>query len=479
MPLGAREFRPPIESTLRAWEHRKLESCRRFAETRRMKPPRPICLVFGLLCLLPDAGGETVKDREGAVRADKAKLESSTRWIYNDVAAGFVEAKRTGKPLMVVLRCVPCLACMGIDTEVLVENPAVTPLMDRFVRVRLINANALDLSRFQFDYDLSFTTLFFNADGTIYGRYGSWEHQRDPQNAATATFAAALEGALKIHAAYPGNKTALAGKQGEPSRYRTPVDMPGLQEKYGPDLNWNGQVVKSCVHCHQIGDAMRLEIRDKRKPLPLSLIYPHPAPETIGIRLDASVPTQIADITPGSPAEGAGLRAGDVFLALSGQPLISAADVSWVLHHAPDSGGRLVALARRGDKTADVEITLPAGWRTNSDISRRVGTWPMRAMAFGGMKLEELPEDERRRLGIPDGKLALFAKHVGQYGKHALAKQKGWKKGDVLLSVDGSDEHRTESQLIGQMIRGHKPGDLVPAEVLRGNQRIELKIPVQ
>jgi len=46
---------------------------------------------------------------------------------------------------------------------------------------RVINANALDLSLFQFDYDLSFSTLFFNADRSIYGRYGSWSHQKGCQ----------------------------------------------------------------------------------------------------------------------------------------------------------------------------------------------------------------------------------------------------------------------------------------------------------
>ena len=67
--------------------------------------------------------GEAVKDREGAVRGDKAKLESDARWNYNDVDAGFRLAKQTGKPLLVILRCIPCMSCMGIDTSVL-EEPA-------------------------------------------------------------------------------------------------------------------------------------------------------------------------------------------------------------------------------------------------------------------------------------------------------------------------------------------------------------------
>ena len=28
-------------------------------------------------------------------------------WIYNDIAAGFAEARTTGKPLLVTVRCVP------------------------------------------------------------------------------------------------------------------------------------------------------------------------------------------------------------------------------------------------------------------------------------------------------------------------------------------------------------------------------------
>ena len=88
------------------------------------------------------------------MRNDRATLEYDARWIYNDVERGFAEAKRTGKPLLAVLRCVPCLSCAGIDASVL-EAKSLAPLLDQFVCVRIINANALDLSLFQFDYDLS------------------------------------------------------------------------------------------------------------------------------------------------------------------------------------------------------------------------------------------------------------------------------------------------------------------------------------
>src|SRR5215203_6484785 len=97
------------------------------------------CLSSGLIALLAAgvcvASAETVKDREGAVRQDRAAMEKDDRWIYNDYERGFAEAKKAGKPLLVVLRCVPCLACAGIDAQVL-EEPSLVPLLDQFVCVR-------------------------------------------------------------------------------------------------------------------------------------------------------------------------------------------------------------------------------------------------------------------------------------------------------------------------------------------------------
>lgn len=420
---------------------------------------------------------ETVKDREGAVRADAAAMKKNERWIYNDLFAAYAEAEKSGRPLMVVLRCVPCLACMGLDSEVLVENESLKPLMDQFVRVRLINANSLDLSLFQFDYDLSFSILFLNADRTIYGRFGSWEHQRDSENRATEGLRQALEGALALHAGYPANRESLAGKTGPMMPYRAPTDLPSLK-KFRPELDWSGQVVKSCVHCHQIGDALRLEAREAGEPLTLSSIFPHPDPTTIGIRLKENPLTTVAEVAPGSAAERAGIRAGDEIVSLQGQPLISVADFSWVLHGFPDEG-QLAARVRRDGMETEVPIALGKDWRRHADISRRVGTWPMRAMASGGMKLRSLDAKEREDLGLDAGKLALLAEHVGEYGPHAAAKRAGFKKGDVIVSVAGREDELTETDLLSDHLLAHKPGDKVPAVVLRDGERIALEIPVQ
>ena len=94
-----------------------------------------LALVCGsCLCLtsIPDSVAETVKDREGAIRSDRQNLESGTRWKYNNLDEGLREARESGKPLLVTLRCVPCLACAGIDTEVLLEGDSLSGLLDEF-----------------------------------------------------------------------------------------------------------------------------------------------------------------------------------------------------------------------------------------------------------------------------------------------------------------------------------------------------------
>lgn len=424
------------------------------------------------------ARAETVADRKGAILKDRASLEYDPRWIYDDYERGFAEARRTGKPLLVVLRCIPCLACAGIDAKVVVENSELAPLLDRFVCVRVVNANALDLARFQFDFDLSFTVMFFNGDGTVYGRYGSWTHQKNPQDETIEGFRRTLEQVLALHTLYPANRAALQGKQGRPMPYATPVDLPTLAGKYTRNLDWENEVVASCVHCHQIGDALRAAHRERNERLPAQLIYPFPGPEAVGLELAPDHAARVKSVTSGSPAARSGLRAGDDLVKLDGQPLVSIADVSWVLHHAPETGSLRVEF-RRGNLHRITTLELPAGWRIRSDISRRVGTWELRAMALGGLQLEDLPDEERRTRGLPADRLALRVKHVGEYGRHAAAKKAGFRQDDVLVEVAGSTARESESTLIGRLLAQHRPGDSIKVVVLRGSGRLDLVLPVQ
>lgn len=199
--------------------------------------------------------------------------------------------------------------------------------------------------------------------------------------------------------------------------FATPVEIPGLAERYGRELNWGGEVVKSCVHCHQIGEAFRAWHRDRGEAVPLADIFPMPAAETIGLSLAPDYPARVTAVAVGSTAAAAGFQVGDDLVAMAGQPLISVADFSWVLHRFGESG-EMVVTVQRGGTVQTLQLALSAGWRTKADISRRVGTWSMRAMALGGMVLTDLDDTQRRARGLGTEGMAIFVKGLGQYGKH-------------------------------------------------------------
>lgn len=47
------------------------------------------------------------EDRKAKVLNDRKVVEEAGDWIYNDLNQAIAEGKRTGKPLLVTLRCIP------------------------------------------------------------------------------------------------------------------------------------------------------------------------------------------------------------------------------------------------------------------------------------------------------------------------------------------------------------------------------------
>jgi len=348
--------------------------------------------------------------------------------------------------------------------------------MEQFVCVRIVQANAMDLAQFQFDYDLTFAVFLMNADGTVYGRYGSRSDQKDAQrDISLASFAKAMEGALDLHKGYPANKALFAAKNGPVPTVTRPEQYPTLA-KYKPTLDYDGQVVQSCMHCHQIRDAERQAFRTAKKIMPDQVLYPWPMPDAVGMKLDPNEKATVAAVTPGSAADKAGIKAGDAIQSINGQPILSIADVQWVLHNTGDTGVLNVMIARPNDRRAPTAnaIQLNAGWRKASDISWRTTTWDLRRMGLGGMFPGDLGDEERAKAKLDTKQMAFLLKHVGEYGEHARAKQAGFVKGDIIIAWDGMTQRMTETQLLAYVVQKKKPGDKIAATVLRGGKKVEL-----
>ena len=441
----------------------------------------PPTLLLFLVMLFAIFGERAIaQSREEKVRADRKRVMEEGFWIYNDLGRAFQEAKENGKPILVILRCLPCEECVKLDDDLVDQDPVIRPLLEQYVCARQVSTNGLDLELFQYDTDQSFAAFLLNADGTIYGRFGTRSHRTQwLGDVSLHGLAEALQGGLDLHANYPSNKKSLAGKRGGKPEFATPELFPRLKGKYTDTLNYQGDVVKSCIHCHQIGEARREFYWQRGERIPEKILFPYPHPKSLGMILDPQQKATVQSIKPNSIAEDSGLQSGDVLVSFGGQPPLSIADIQWVLHQTDPEGGSVSMKVERGDQSVALSLDLPPKWRRAGDLSWRVTSWGYRRITLGGLVLKTLDREERLQQSISEEKMALRVTHVGQYGDHAAAKRAGFKKHDVLVRYDGQDDFRTETELFHYALNHRKIGDKVPVIVRRDGHRVSLALPIQ
>ncbi len=374
------------------------------------------------------------------------------------------------------------MSCKGFDEQVVRHDEKISELMKQFVRVRIIQGNGMDLSLFQFDYDLTFAAFFLNADKTIYGRFGT---RSDFENAAKDIsiqgFKKALEGALELHKGYPGNNALLAGKMGPEPQKKVPEAYPTLL-RYTAQLDFNSRINAQCIHCHQVGQAQREVYWYERKPVPDEVLYPFPLPDILGLTFSSNHPAKIRNVARGSSAEKDGFRGADELLTFDGQPILSIADIQWVLHRAPAKGSLPAKINRRGQEI-DLTVTLNDDWRKGSDISWRTTTQELRLVALGGMVLEDMSDVERQGTGIDAAKMGLRVDSVNRGGRRGggqtNAAKAGIQRGDVIVAFGDQTQRLTESGIIGYVLQEHPDAKALPVVVLRDGERMEFQMSLE
>ncbi len=358
------------------------------------------------------------------------------------------------------------MSCKGLDDQLVRHDNDLDALEKQFVCVRLVQMNGVDLKLFQFDYDLTWAAFFLNADGTIYGRFGTRAGNRgdSTSHVSIAALKTAMSRALELHKGYPANKPQLIGKTGAAPEWPIAQKIPGLTERPAR-ATVRGH---DCIHCHEVTENIRRAKWEQRR-LTSADIWIWPLPENAGLKLDVDDGLRVKTVASASPAARAGLRPGDELVTLNGQRLISQADIQWVLHTAPVETKLDVAFRRDGAMQR-ATIALSGDWK-ESDLMWRGSSW----MGFRhGMSTERLGAAEREKLGLKPADIGVRVRDLHPRG--APLRTAGLQKGDVFLSVDGKGG-MTESQFIAHVRLNHPPGDKWRALVLRGDKRVALELP--
>jgi serine protease Do len=146
------------------------------------------------------------------------------------------------------------------------------------------------------------------------------------------------------------------------------------------------------------------------------------AAESLGLR-DAQG-ALVAEVTPDSPAERAGIQRGDVILRFGGKPVMEVRDLPRLVAETP-VGTETDVVVQRGGKSTTVRI------RVGELREERLARARPKEPEFG-LAVQDLPPDLAKGLGVPEGQGVL----VARVSPGSLAEDAGLRQGDVILEVD-------------------------------------------
>lgn len=282
--------------------------------------------------------------------------------------------------------------------------------------------------------------FFMDAKERVYARYGGRDG-KDADNRQT------LDGLR-----YTMQSVARMHKE-ETKEYAPKAEGAPM---YIKDVVGTGK--SKCMHCHQVKE--RLDKKLTSDGLwTRDLIYRYPLPENLGMRLEVKRGNIVEKITPGSPADKAGLKPGDLVTRLGATPIHSFGDATFALDKAPRTGKLPIAFTR-DKETLSANLELAGNWR-KTDISWRHSTRRyVPDLPLGGY---DLKPDERKSLGLTPKQLA-FRQNTTV---HSKARAAGIEPGDVITDLDGRKLEMPVYDLYDYVRREFLIGDVIRVSVLR------------
>lgn len=186
----------------------------------------------------------------------------------------------------------------------------------------------------------------------------------------------------------------------------------------------------------------------------------------------------IARVLPDSPAQQAGLKAGDVILGYNGQPIPSSRTIKPLVGDSLPGDTVTLDLLRDGKKiTVKVEVGTLESQDQADDAAAKPPTpskplpeAPKKPTRPLGLNVQTLTDDDRRAAKVVSGGVRVVDVAAGP------AREAGLLPGDVILSIAGQEIDSADRY--AQVIERLTPGRTVPLLVQRGGGPLFLALTV-
>jgi S1-C subfamily serine protease len=290
--------------------------------------------------------------------------------------------------------------------------------------------------------------FFMDAKEKVYARYGG----RDSKNADNRQSLEGLRYTMQSVAAMHRSEQ----KQFAPRVEGAPVHIREIAGGRG-----------KCLHCHQVKERLNRKITASGD-WTRDMVYRYPLPDNLGIRLEVNRGNVVEKVTPGSPAEKAGLKKGDVVKRLGNVPIHSFADATYALDKAPSRGTLSLSWLRDAEPLT-ASLNLPKGWR-KTDISWRPSL--RRLVPSSPFYGADLKAAERKQFGLTDKQLAFRLTS----GLSTRAKQAGFQAGDIVIGIDDRPLDLTATDFVYFIHAQYLVGDTIYVTLLRDGKNLRLPL---
>ena len=387
-----------------------------------------------------------------------------------DLSYALEEARESGRPLFVTARCLPCKQCATIDQQVLAGGPELTPLLSRFVTVRLTDATELDLTLlpvegFQ-DLDVSWWVYFLSPEGRIYGVFGGRDEVSDATRVSVGAMKATLKRVLDHHSDPRRKAWNIDGPAPDPTAEPLSArQLPGHDSWLDRSPDAAGQ---NCLHCHQVMEIMRQPAIDAGEFELPDAVAVWPYPENIGLRVDRDHGLRVVEVMPASPAAALGIEPGDELALAAGRRLFGQTDLRAALHREARPAGTLALGWKRAGELHTGTLELERGWRTTvldwrmsisqGNIGASPGFFPLRGP----------------RAAVREGEMAV-SPFFGRGSATSAAFAAGLRPSHVIVAVDGESPDLHGRPFLVWFRLQHGAGEEVTLSVLEGESQREIR----